>query len=282
MRPRAWDATGGVIFTHVIFAVTVSLTRGGGVGLLWPSAIMLLALAWAWRATRSHGAAPWPYTVLALVYWLIGYMQIGELHRGRDMHDATILIFEQRWFGDPAHAWSARWPLPALSVLLNGCYVAFYGVVLVPLMLLWYRRRWSALGATTLAFTVTLVVGYVCFTLFPVEGPRYRAPLPANALPDAAHELASWLLSHFSSRGTAFPSSHTSLATVQCVLAWRFQRRVAYVIIPITLGVALGAVYGGFHYLVDVCAGAILGVVLGRLCLLLSNDCARETMSSRA
>jgi hypothetical protein len=34
---------------------------------------------------------------------------------------------------------------------------------------------------------------------------------------------------------------------------------------PVVLGMAIGAVYGGFHYLSDVLAGALLGV----LCVLL-------------
>jgi membrane-associated phospholipid phosphatase len=49
------------------------------------------------------------------------------------------------------------------------------------------------------------------------------------------------------------------------LVAWTTQRALALMMAPVVLGMAIGAVYGGFHYLSDVLAGALLGV----LCVLL-------------
>ena len=96
--------------------------------------------------------------------------------------------------------------------------------------------------------------------VFPVQGPRYIAP-PAGVPDGLFRSLTLALLEGGSSRGAAFPSSHVSVAVAQTLLALRFQRRLGWVLVPVTTLLALGAVYGGFHYAVDVLVGAALGVV---------------------
>ena len=45
-------------------------------------------------------------------------------------------------------------------------------------------------------------------------------------------------------------------------MAIKFQRGVGWASLVIAVGLALGAVYGGFHYAVDAIAGALLGVAV--------------------
>ena len=72
--------------------------------------------------------------------------------------------------------------------------------------------------------------------------------------------LALFLLESGSSQGTAFPSSHVAVATTQSVLAVAFFGRRGIVIPLITAALAAGAVYGGFHYAIDIVAGLALGL----------------------
>ncbi len=62
-----------------------------------------------------------------------------------------------------------------------------------------------------------------------------------------------------SSRGAAFPSSHVGVSVAQTLIVFRFLRPLTPLIGLLALGLACGAVYGGFHYATDVCAGALLG-----------------------
>jgi membrane-associated phospholipid phosphatase len=70
-----------------------------------------------------------------------------------------------------------------------------------------------------------------------------------------------------SSRGTAFPSSHVAVSVAQTLALWQLARGVAPALAPATtvatVLLAAGAVYGGFHYAVDVLAGALVGAVTG-------------------
>jgi membrane-associated phospholipid phosphatase len=52
-----------------------------------------------------------------------------------------------------------------------------------------------------------------------------------------------------------------AVATAQSVLAVRFVGAKGLIVPIVTIGLAFGAIYGGFHYAVDVIAGAVIGVV---------------------
>jgi membrane-associated phospholipid phosphatase len=67
------------------------------------------------------------------------------------------------------------------------------------------------------------------------------------------------ILQGASSRGAAFPSSHVSVAVAQAWLAMRYQRRVGRWTCALAVGLACGAVYGGFHYALDALVGAAVG-----------------------
>ena len=107
---------------------------------------------------------------------------------------------------------------------------------------------------------------YVCYTiflLFPVAGPRYLFPPaqnPATATPIAL--FTRELLEAASSRGTAFPSSHVAAALVASLSALREWRPLGATLLPLAMLLALGTVYGQFHYAVDALAGAAVAAVV--------------------
>ena len=63
-------------------------------------------------------------------------------------------------------------------------------------------------------------------------------------------------------RGGAFPSAHVSGAVVVSLVAWRHQRRLAYLLVPLTGSVMVATVYGRFHYALDALAGAALAIAV--------------------
>ena len=46
------------------------------------------------------------------------------------------------------------------------------------------------------------------------------------------------------------------------LVAWRRQRRLAYLLVPITGSVMIATVYGRFHYVLDTLAGAALAIAV--------------------
>ena len=59
--------------------------------------------------------------------------------------------------------------------------------------------------------------------------------------------------------GSAFPSSHVAASVAAAYCALRFQRTIGYVVAALTVGLAIGAVYGGLHYGTDILAGSFVG-----------------------
>jgi membrane-associated phospholipid phosphatase len=156
-----------------------------------------------------------------------------------------------------------RIPILGLSELLHAGYLAYYIAIFAPPLALFVQRNRRGLAQTVVALTITYAVCWVIFALIPVEGPRYV--WGANpAVPNGpVRRLTLALLAEGSSRGAAFPSSHMAIMVAQTVMAFRWQRRAAWALAGVTLLVGVGAVYGGFHYAVDIIAGAGLGGAIG-------------------
>jgi len=180
---------------------------------------------------------------------------------GRPHADALVLVWEHWLFGgNPSATWAPSMPWTALSEFLHFAYASYYGLVLVPPIVLYARGRREAFAATMLALTLVYGACFTTYLLFPVDGPRYLVG-PANAPHGPVRAFVLHLLEAGSSRGTAFPSSHVAASVVASLCALAFQRRLGIVVSVLTLGLALGTVYGGFHYGVDALAGAVVGIV---------------------
>jgi membrane-associated phospholipid phosphatase len=238
----------------------IALLRGVPAALVISAIVFLVVLL----SRRVHPEAR-AWALFPLICFPLLYAQVGMLDAGRLMHDPVVIAWEAQWFGVPWQTWRQHWPSPVLSTLLHLCYLAFYPVVYLPPLYFAWRARRDALDAQMLAFTVVLLSGLAWYLVWPVEGPRYRWPTPADVGENPARLFARMLLEHFSARGTAFPSSHVSITVVQTAVLWRWQRRVAPTVACITVGLAVAAVYGGFHYLIDVVAGAALGGIVAWL-----------------
>ena len=111
--------------------------------------------------------------------------------------------------------------------------------------------------------STVLLGSYLFFILLPVDSPYYRwprlgPPLSGHFFFDLVHQMSA----RGGARGGAFPSAHVSSAVVVSLVAWRHQRRLAYLIVPITVGVMVATVYGRFHYALDSIVGAALAIAV--------------------
>lgn len=263
---------------YACFTLVVAFVRELAAEAWLPSAVVLVMsgvlLGREWRRAKRRdygdtlsGTAAW-WALVPLLCMPLLYAQIGDLVASKPMHDVSILSLEHRWFGEPAREWARRYPSRTLSAVLHLGYLSYYFVIYLPPLRLALRRDDRALNETVLALTMAFVAGFVCFVLWPVEGPRYRWPALGNIDDNHVQRLTHAVLERYSSRGTAFPSSHVSVAVVQTLLAWRWQRRLAWALTPLAITLAIGAVYGGFHYLIDVVVGALLGTIIATSVLL--------------
>lgn len=176
------------------------------------------------------------------------------------LFDATVIGWESALVGgQPALEWATQWPSRFISELLHLAYLSYYAIIFSVPAALYLTSRRGDFSDAVFALMLTFVVCFLWYICFPVAGPRYVGAAARSVPAGPIRSLVVWLLETRSSEGTAFPSSHVAVAVAQSILAVRYFGRRGWFVSVITVGLALGAVYGGFHYAVDVIAGALLG-----------------------
>ena len=218
-----------------------------------------VAAATFWRRLPSWFAAWTPLAAILFLYTELP-MLIRATGYGRFFDDPVISWETAIFGGQPALDWARSWPQVWLSEALHATYLSYYAIIVSVPLLLWLARRREDFPEAVFALVLTFVSCFVCYIAFPVEGPRYLWRGTAPDGPVRAATLA--LLESRSSPGTAFPSSHVAVASAQALLAVRYFGARGLLLLPFAIGLAVGAVYGGFHYAIDVVAGAILGILI--------------------
>lgn len=234
----------------------------GGHGVLAIIHAVVVAVA-AWTILPKTKAARVAGDLIPLFVAPILYVEIPLLITalGSTYHDTLIQGWEIALFRtQPSRTLAGGIPVTWLSEVLHAGYLAYYPVIFVPSLLLWLRGERDGVGETVLAVTITYTVCFAIFAAFPVEGPRYLWSAPDHVPSGPMRSLALKILVAGSSRGAAFPSAHMAIVVAQAVMSWRWQQRVRWIYALIAVLVGVGAVYGGFHYAVDVLAGSVVGV----------------------
>jgi membrane-associated phospholipid phosphatase len=203
--------------------------------------------------------ADWlPLLALPLLYLAI---PATIVYRDGRVFDPIVQGWDRLLFGtDPSRTMAGALPFNALSELLHLAYLAYYLLIYGPPLLMYLRGDLAAFRRTVLAFTIGATGCFVLFCVFPVEGPRYAWPAPVGIPDGPLRSLALTLLEAGSSRGTAFPSSHLAIALAISLSSMDWNRRVGGLTMTVTGLLGVGAVYGGFHYGVDMLAGAAVGL----------------------
>jgi membrane-associated phospholipid phosphatase len=194
--------------------------------------------------------------------------------------DAWFLRLERWLFGwQPGLELVERFPYRWVAEVLYGAYFSYYLMIAgVGLALLWRDRKQFAHFISVVSF-----VFYVCYLIYiftPVVGPRIVCrdivdfPLPSDVTP--AHpvttpaaveagvlfQVMAWIYERFETPGAAFPSSHVAVALATVYFSFLYLRPIRWVHFAVALLLAISTVYGRYHYVVDVVAGALAAAVL--------------------
>ena len=180
------------------------------------------------------------------------------------VHDARVQGWEAALFGgQPSRDWWRAAPSRFWSTVLHGAYFTYYGILLVPAVVLLARGRLAELRGLMLALMATFVFCYVWFILFPVAGPYYEFPRPTGEFVDnLMARLVYATLATGSSYGAAFPSSHVAASVATTIASARAFRALGLGVAIPTLLLTIGVVYCQMHYAVDAIAGLMIGATI--------------------
>lgn len=149
---------------------------------------------------------------------------------------------------------------PGWMELFHGIYFSYYvGIILFA----WLAYRSQPEQVRRYVFSLLLanvVIGWILI-LFPTEGPVSLRP---NIVPDGAVfiPIMNWIYQNLDMGGGAFPSLHAAAAVVMTLYNNTFFPRWRWLFLLYLLLILAAAVICSFHYVVDIFAGAFIGILL--------------------
>jgi len=146
--------------------------------------------------------------------------------------------------------------------ILSFCYFCYYPMLPAFLIITFTKKNYRVIREFSAAACLTFFISYLLFSLYPVEGPRWHfAELYANTIEGPIFRpLVETVIDRGAVHGGAMPSSHTGIALVIMLFCFRYYRKAGWLLLPIVTGLALGTVWGRFHYASDVFVGAAIGI----------------------
>ena len=257
----------GLIAYHALLAVL------GG------SAIALRA----WRRNAITIFIRWWYPVLlfTLCFEAVGRM-IHMMQPG--LIDARLVEADQWLFGEVLTPVLQGYARPWLTEIMYIFYSSYYFLIPGVGLALYVQGTSGQQGQPQLAFrkylltvSLTFWVCYVHFLFTPAGGPVFWPAYPGPVFDltgGPVTALEQWVFQHGTIVGGAFPSSHVAVAFVCAVFAIRFAV-VPWLVVPLSIGLAISTVYAGYHYGVDVLYGVIVGAAVTLMAEGLSRMAAR-------
>ena len=158
---------------------------------------------------------------------------------------------------------------PLLTDILQTAYSSYYFLPVSLGIALYLRGDDKVFDLALFLIMLCFYLSYVGYMLMPAIGPRYTINHLQNR--DLQGLFITAPLQEFLNRlegvkRDAFPSGHTGVALTVCYLAWRFEKRLFTIFLPVTLALIAATVYCRYHYVVDVIGGvalALITIVLG-------------------
>ena len=214
---------------------------------------------------RQHGAAVARYlgVGLPLLVFYLYYREVAVVLTAPDIawHDTAFVRLEGPLWG--AALRMPRWAVLSLAVAYHA-YVPLLLAATIGAFGSGDRAGSARMGRMVAAVCLSWAVCDLAFVLYPVMGPRFVFPdLQWSRMGSGwLAQLAKTYEEQGMLRGAAFPSAHVAGAVAAMAPLWRWRRTLFWVLSPVAVGLAAGAVLFGYHYATDVVVGAGLGAAV--------------------
>jgi hypothetical protein len=228
----------------------IAIAAIGAFGLL-----LIAASQFADRFQPQFGAAvvrDWlPALLMPMVYWQAGWSS-GKVNKSfqtsLQLLDCKLLSGWLPRLAKPNY----RWVVACLELAYLSCYV------LVPMGLaVLYLNRLQHHSADY--WSVVLLATYPCYAFtafFPTQPPRLVEINSANSPRGKMRQFNLWIVGRVSTEMNTFPSAHVTATLSSSLVLLQFVPSAGVVFVLVSIGIALGAVLGRYHYAADVVLAA--------------------------
>jgi membrane-associated phospholipid phosphatase len=224
---------------------------------------MILGLAYARdRKIRVLETISYWYPTLLFLFFFeeIGFI-VHAIYPG--WFDEYLIRADYALFGVHPTVWIEQYSGYWLNEYIQLVYTSYFLLTLGLGVALWRRGRRKEFEIFLASTCAAYFLCYVIFVWFPIESPyhtlRHLQQVELTGGPFTA--LINLIEKHGRVHGGAFPSAHVAGSVVTLISAYRFHRRLAIWLTPLILSICLATVYGRYHYVMDVFAGAAAAVI---------------------
>ncbi len=259
----------GYALTHAVLVLRKRKFKAAAVdGALLVAFLLTYAI---WSGTMPEG---WLrlfllWAPILFFWWAYAWagMTLDAIYPAGHSFDPGILEFESKWFGQPALHWARRGNALLCEIAHLG-YATYYFYTPAVGAALHLQQQFREFEQMSFAILFGYLLAYSGFALYPVHGPRW-ALVESGDLKREEQRMEGGpitaLFRHImwggaAHRGGAMPSSHTSTGVVFVYWCGWIWGPAGFILAAAAfLLMIYGAIYGRYHYVTDILAGAVLG-----------------------
>ena len=198
-----------------------------------------------------------PALLMPMVYWQAGWFS-GKVNLNFQRHlqqlDRRLLSGWMSILARPSYRW--------IVILLELAYLSCYLLVPMGLAVLYFAGLQRHADDY---WSVTLFSTYPCyaFTAFvPTNPPRTFETKSEDTATGQIRRFNMWIVRWLSIQLNTFPSAHVTATLGGSLALFYFMPTMGLFFVLVSIGIALGAVFGRYHYAADVVVAALLTVVV--------------------
>ena len=265
LRPVDWIIASYQVVMAIVAVAFVTELPKGGLSIARHAGSLAAILVLRWLTVRHRNkllglASDW-YPILTLPFT---YSSTGAYIHAifPDTIDGMLYRLDAWMLGTEPARFLQRLQTPLLSDLLQLSYCSFFALIFGSALILYLAGKRYAFSNLRMAIVSILYGTYVLFMLLPAHGPRFEYHQFFMLHGGWITATVNSFISNSAYCGGAFPSGHAGASLAICAILWRYHRPWFPVFLIATLLLLLSTVYGGYHYIIDLVAGALFGAAV--------------------
>jgi len=224
--------------------------------------LFVLKLSWDRKAMGKTGTFFHHFSPVLFVVLI--YESLGDLiqYLQPDV-DPLLIKIDFSIFGVHPTIWMQQWIVPWFTDVMSLAYASYYFIPVIFVLVLYLKNRGPGLFESVFILTFGYYISFIGYILFPAVGPRYAmdhlysVPLEGSLVTDLVRDVLN-AIEH--NKRDCMPSGHTQIVLMVLFLAYRYERNLFTIFLPIICALILSTVYLRYHYVVDIFAGVALAI----------------------
>ena len=254
-----------LVFATVLIILCRQNVKSWAVLLPIHAGLMALISGLAWARAKDipllSFVSHWYPTVLFLFFFEEIGLIVHAIHPG--WFDEHLIRADFALFGVHPTVWIEQFSNYWLTEYMQLVYTSYFLLTIGLGAYLWLKDKRQQFAVFMVSTCVAYYLNYLIFVFFPIESPHHTLnhlqQIELVGGPFTA--FINLLEQHGRVHGGAFPSNHVAGSVVVLISTWRFARRHALWMTPLVLSICVATIYGRYHYVIDVFAGAVMAVI---------------------